>query len=170
MRAQTYRPRIQNGPVAKRRTRAVAEKAAERSGRSRRSSRNKRRQSSERQQGSRVLWMLIFIGALVAAGFIFALRSQISAHQLGQAEAQLKTELEEIANRQRYEILEQQRALSPREAERAAKEAGLIQPRLNQPNLKINQRIVSSRQPEQTAKGKKESGHQRQSARMAPRR
>jgi cytoskeletal protein RodZ len=170
MRAQTYRPRIQNGPVAKRRTRAAAEKVSDRSVRSRRSSRNKRRQSYEWHEGSRVLWVLIFIGALVAAGFIYALRSQISAHQLGQAEAQLKAELEEIANRQRYEIHEQQRALSPREADRAARQAGLIQPRLNQPNLKINQKTISSHQSEQTPKGKKESGHQRQSTRLAPRR
>jgi hypothetical protein len=141
-----------------------------RSARSRRSSRNKRRQNKERQQGSRVLWMLIFIGALVATGFIFALRSQISAYQFGQAEAQLKAELEEIANRQRYAILEQQRALSPREADRAAKQAGLVQPKLNQPNLRFNQTTVSSHQPEHTLKGKKESGKERQSTRLAHRR
>jgi hypothetical protein len=74
--------------------------------------------------------MLICIGAFLGTGFVLAMRSQINAFQLARAEAQLRTELDEIANRQRYEILEQQRALNPRESDRAAKRAGLIQPSL----------------------------------------
>jgi hypothetical protein len=74
--------------------------------------------------------MLIFIGAFLGTGFVLAMRSQINAYQLAQAEAQLRTELDEIANRQRFEILQQQRTLNPRASDRAARRAGLIQPSL----------------------------------------
>lgn len=172
MKVQTYRPRIQNGHIAKRRGRAVAPKVkvSDRSSPSRRSSSPRRRGSKDRQRGSNILWILMFIGAFVAAGFIFALRSQINVHQLGQAEAQLKAELDEMANRQRYEVLEQQRALSPRESDRAAKQAGLIQPRLNQPNLKLTHAPIPRSEPDQVSKGKKESNIQRPSSRTAQRR
>jgi hypothetical protein len=169
MKAQTYRPRIQNGTVAKRRGRTLVQKVSDRSARARRPARGKSRREQERQPGSNVLWTLMCIGALVATGFVFALRSQMNAHQLGQAEAQLRAELEEIANRQRYEMLEQQRALSPREVIRAAKQAGLIQPKLNQPNLKIMQTGATRNQPEPPAKGKKEGNHQRQPERQPER-
>lgn len=167
MRAQTYRPRIQNGTVAKRRNRTVVTKIAGRRSSSRRSS--SRRQKKERQREPNVLLILMLIGAFVAAGFVLALRSQINSRHLGQAEAQLRGELDEIANRQRYEILEQQRALSPRESDRAARQAGLIQPRFNRPETKIEQ-PASRPQPVQMSRAKKESNNQRQSMRLALRR
>ncbi len=156
MRAQTYRPRIQNGPVTKRRGGGGASKVAAKS----RSSRSRRSRKKTRQEGSNVLLMLMITGAIVAAGFVFALRSQINAHHISQAEAQLREELDEIANQQRYEILQQQRALSPRESDRKAREAGLVQPKLNQPAVKL------IRMP----KVKKGAGNQRQLARSANRR
>jgi hypothetical protein len=134
---------------------------------------------------------LVFIGALVAAGFVFALRSQINARQLGQAELRLRNELDDIANRQRYEVLEQQRALSLSESDRAAQHAGLIQPRFNQPKAptrapikaqtkaqtkaRINQ-VATSRnsapRSERPPKGGYKQGgdNQRQSDRLAQRR
>ena len=118
--------RIQNGPVTKRRTRKSVAKVSERGGRSR------KKKDQRGRQGSNIFWMLMLTGAFVAAGFVFALRSQINVHQIGQAEAQLREELEEIASRQRFEILEQQRALSPSESDRKARASGLIQPRLNE--------------------------------------
>ncbi len=157
MKAQTYRPRVQNGQVAKRRSRpggVAAQKVSVRGAR--------RRQNRERRQGSNVLGVLMCIGALVATGFVFALRSQINTHQLGQAEAQLRSELDEIANRQRYEVLAQQRALSPREIDRAAKQAGLIQPKFNQ--------TIQSQPAQPAVKEKKEIVNQRPSARLATRR
>jgi len=82
--------------------------------------------------------MLMIVGALLACGFVFAMRSQINVYQLGQAEAQLKSELDEMANRQRYEMLERERALSPSKIDRAAKLAGLVQPGLKLQNNATN--------------------------------
>jgi cell division protein FtsB len=132
VRTLTHRPRgkIRNGAVAKRRRTHPLSSAPKRVARSRRSSAARGRRRREQRRGSRVLWMLIFIGAVLGTGFVLAMRSQINAYQLAQAEAQLRTELDEIANRQRFEILQQQRTLNPRASDRAARRAGLIQPSL----------------------------------------
>ena len=117
--------------------------------------------------------ILMLIGAFVAAGFVTALRSQINSHHLGQAETQLRGELDEIANQQRYDILQQQRALSPRESDRAARQAGLIQPKFNRPEQKVItgwQPAGSRPQPVQMSRAKKDINYQRQSARLAMRR
>jgi hypothetical protein len=83
--------------------------------------------------------MLMLVGGFLACGFVFAMRSQINVYQLGQAETQLKSELDEMSNRQRYEMLERERALSPRKIDRAAKAAGLVQPGLKLQNNPSNQ-------------------------------
>ncbi len=150
MRAQTYRPRVQNGPIAKRRNRPATKKVSERTSTARRASSRARRGQVERRTGSRVLWSLMLIGALVAAGFLSALNSQISTYRLGQAEAELKAELDEIANRQRFDILEQQRALSPGESDRAARQMGLVQPSLR-PAAAVKNQVVN--QTPKTRKG-----------------
>src|SRR5262245_14779419 len=116
MRVQTYRTRIQNGVVSKRRNRpavtlvsrgpvrkrergkeAESGRAKERASgsgtRVRRSGASGSRRGRQRQRGANVLWMLMIVGAFLACGFIFAMRSQINVYQLGQAEAQLKGEL-----------------------------------------------------------------------------
>jgi hypothetical protein len=85
--------------------------------------------------------MLMLVGAFLACGFVFAMRSQINVYQLGQAEAQLKSELDEIANRQRFEMLERERALSPRKIDRVARQAGLLQPELKLQNNVTNQEL-----------------------------
>ena len=154
MRVQTYRTKIQNGVVSKRRNRPAVSQASRRpvrkresvkagekgSGkRVRRSGASGSRRGRQRQRGANVFWMLMLVGAFLACGFVFAMRSQINVYQLGQAEAQLKSELDEMANRQRYEMLQRERALNPRKIERAAKQAGLVQPGLKLQNNVTNQ-------------------------------
>ncbi len=136
MRTQRYLPRIQNGRVAKRQTRSkdspmsksfVAPKSSTR----RNSARISNRAESRRGESS-VMWMMIFIGVALTAGFVFALRSQISAHQLGQAEERLREKLDEYSSQQKFLMLDQQRALSASESDRAGKQGGLDQLRLDQ--------------------------------------
>jgi hypothetical protein len=181
MRARTYRPKVQNGTITKRSMRTVSAQASERRASARRAPNRERRSSRRsRQEGSNLFMTLVLIGALVAAGFVFALRSQINARQVGQAEMRLRSELDDIANRQRYEILEQQRAMSLRESERAAQRAGLIQPRFNQPKASANGVSLSRNAAPRSSKSQKvtykreshkqESYNQRQADRLAQRR
>jgi hypothetical protein len=184
MRAQTYRPRVQNGTITKRPNRSVSSKASERRASTRRApNRGRRSYKRSRQEGSNLFMTLVFIGAFVAAGFVFALRSQINARHLGQAEMRLRSELDDIANRQRYEVLEQQRAMSLSESDRAAQQAGLIQPRFNQQKAqtkdqtkdRTNQVAVSRNVAPRSTKPRKESYkregyNQRQADRLAQRR
>jgi hypothetical protein len=180
MRAQTYRPRIQNGTVSKRNKSTIDSKASGRRGTSRHSSqparRAGRRQKNRREEGSNLFLTLVIVGALVATGFVFALRSQINARELGQAEQRLRSELDEIADQQRYDVLEQQRTMSLRESERAAQQAGLIQPRLNQPKDAPKAPNARPSQPglpasSRSSKARKENNNNlRQSDRLAQRR
>jgi len=71
------------------------------------------------------MWMMILIGVALAAGFVFALRSQINAYRIAQAEELLKVKLEEYASQQEFLTLDQQRALSPGEVDRAGRRSGL---------------------------------------------
>lgn len=170
MRAQTYRPRVQNGPITKRSKRPVAAKSSERRASARRApQRGRGSNKRKRQEGSNLFMSLIIIGALVVAGFVFALRSQINARQLGQAETKLRAELDEIANRQRYEVLERQRVMSMGESDRAAQTAGLVQPRFNQPKAAA-QAAAAQKPAPRGSKSRKESYSQRQSERLAQRR
>jgi hypothetical protein len=71
------------------------------------------------------MWMMILIGMALAAGFVFALRSQINAYRIAQAEEQLKTKLDEYASQQEFLARDQQRALSAGEVERVGRRNGL---------------------------------------------
>jgi hypothetical protein len=71
------------------------------------------------------MWMMILIGVGLAAGFVFALRSQINAYRIAQAEEQLKVKLDEYASQQKFLTRDQQRALSAGEVERMGKRNGL---------------------------------------------
>lgn len=82
--------------------------------------------------------MMILIGGALSTGFVFALRAQINAHQLGQAEERLKAKLDEYADQQKFLALDQQRALSASESERAGKQGGLNQLKLDQPGTLRN--------------------------------
>ena len=77
------------------------------------------------------MWMMILIGVALAAGFVFALRSQINAYRIAQAEEQLKTKLDEYASQQEFLTRDQQRVLSAGEVERAGRRNGLA-------NLKLD--------------------------------
>lgn len=136
MRTQRYLPRIQNGRVAKRQTRSknspISKSVVASSPSSRRgSSRIPNRAKSHRGESS-VMWVMIFTGVALAAGFVLALRSQISAHQLGQAEERLREKLDEYTSQQKFLMLDQQRALNASDSERVGKQSGLDQLKLDQ--------------------------------------
>jgi hypothetical protein len=71
------------------------------------------------------MWMMILIGVALAAGFVFALRSQINAYRIAQAEEQLKTKLDEYSSQQEFLTRDQQRVLNADEVERLARRNGL---------------------------------------------
>ncbi|MDX2033028.1 MAG: hypothetical protein SF339_20290 [Blastocatellia bacterium] len=136
MKAHHHRQKVQNGTVVRR--------AGTRAGAARESARAPRRGASERQreaapeQGSRVLWIMIALGGLLTIGFVLGVRSQITAHQINQAEERLRTELDRAATQQKFLSIEQERAMSPGESTRAGREAGLLQMKLNETGGQIN--------------------------------
>lgn len=77
--------------------------------------------------------MMILIGMTLAAGFVFALRSQVNVYRIGQAEERLKTKLDEYSSQQKFLTLDQQRALNTSESDRVGKRNGLDQLKLDQP-------------------------------------
>ena len=133
MKAQHIRPKVQNGPIARRgssREASIARAAK----RSKTSAKTSKSSAGVREPDSRVFWMMVSIGIVLTSGFLLGLRSQINAHQLNRAEEKLKDELDRYVSQQKYLSLQQQRARSPRESERAVKEAGLLQLKLDQRN------------------------------------
>ncbi|QQS46284.1 MAG: hypothetical protein IPM66_20600 [Acidobacteriota bacterium] len=140
MAVRTIRPRVQNGTVVRRSTPArktsARKQAPKTSGRVAGRAKGSRQARRKASGGSRVFWLLILVASVMASGFIYSLRSQVAMHRLGQMESNLRGELEDIANRQRYEVMEQQRAINPQQSESAARQSGLVQPRLAGPPLK----------------------------------
>jgi hypothetical protein len=127
MKAQHVRPRAQQRPIARRRStydQSLARTSDRAAHATRRRSKGK---TEEREHGSRVFWLMVLAGGVLTTGFLLGLRSQIAARQLNQAEERLKDEFDRYASQRKFLSLEQQRALSPRESERAVKEAGLAQ-------------------------------------------
>ena len=148
MRTQRYLPGTRNGSVAKRQTRSKnpatskafgtfgATKSPSRARSSRSSNRISSRAGNRRHgegRGSRVMWTMILIGIALCAGFVFALRSQINTYRLGQAEEQLRVKLDEYTSQQKFLTLDQQRALNTGESDRAGRQNGLDQLKLDQP-------------------------------------
>lgn len=138
MRTPRYQPKVRNGAVAKRQARSKnpAASLAFRAfsvgagiPRPRPNSRQVSNRTGNRRRskgrGSRVMWLMILIGMMLTAGFVFALRSQINAYKIAQAEEQLKMKLDEYASQQKFLALDQQRALSAGESERAGRRNGL---------------------------------------------
>jgi hypothetical protein len=141
MRTPRYLPGVRNGVVAKRQGRAKNPSTSKAlsmggagTGDSRRRRNSKRfsisvihrgraggagRHSEER--GARVMWLMILIGVALAAGFVFALRSQINAYRIAQAEEQLKIKLDEYARQQRFLGVDRDRAMSASESDHAGR-------------------------------------------------
>src|SRR5262245_25276778 len=136
MRTRLYLPKVRNGAVAKRQARSTNPVTSIRFSVGAgipRSRRNTRRVSSRagggrrgEGRGARVIWLMILIGMALTAGFVFALRSQVNAYKIAQAEEQLKMKLDEYASQQKFLTLDQQRALSAGESERAGRRNGLV--------------------------------------------
>jgi len=143
MRTPRYLPGVRNGAVAKRQGRSkktATPKAFIGTGipRQRPSSRRFSSRASDRHEsegrGSRVMWLMILIGVALAAGFVFALRSQINAYRIAQAEEQLKMKLDEYSSQQKFQALDLAGALSAGESERMARLNGLDNLRLDRVN------------------------------------
>lgn len=165
MRTPRGLPKVRNGAVAKRQTRsknpatskAFSVRASIPRPSASRSRTNSRRVSNRagnragsgyrsEGRGARVLWLMILIGMILTAGFIFALRSQINAHKIAQAEEQLKMKLDEYTSQQQFLTLDHQRALSAGEIARAGKRNGLDHLKLDREASQSNasaQRLVS---------------------------
>lgn len=138
MRAQHYRPRVHSGSIAKHRTIPSASASVTRP-------RSSSRKTENRGQGTRALWILMIVGALIGSGFVMAQQSQINVHQIKQTEEKFRTQLDELTNQQRYLALEKERVINTHESERIAKQSGLAQP-------KLERAIVSQPPPEPVAK------------------
>src|SRR5262245_24831296 len=164
MRTPRYLPGVRNGAVAKRQARsknpATSSKAlgafsvGEGIRRPRPNSRRVSNRAGDRRRsegrGSRVMWVMILTGVALAAGFVFALRSQINAYRIAQAEEQLKTKLDEYAGQQKFLTLDQQRALSAGESDRTGRRSGLDHLKLDREAAQRNalvQRVVSQVPP-----------------------
>jgi hypothetical protein len=155
-----YLPRVRNGAVAKRQARSKDQaKSSKALGafsvgagvpRSRQNSRWMSSRAVDRRRGegrgARVMWVMILVGVALAAGFVFALRSQINTYRIAQAEEQLKGKLDEYTSQQKFLAREQQRALSAGEVERAGMRNGLDHLKLDREEDQSNassRRVVS---------------------------
>src|SRR5215475_14601015 len=147
MRTPRYLPGVRNGAVAKRqgRSKNSATPRVSRIGimgtgipRQRPNSRRFSSRAGDRHgsegRGSRVMWLMILVGVALAAGFVFALRSQINAYRIAQAEEQLKMKLDEYSSQQKFWARDLAGALSADESERAARLNGLDNLRLERVN------------------------------------
>jgi len=157
MRTPRYLPGVRNGAVAKRQARSKNPAKTSRAlglfsigAGTPQSRQNSRRLSSRaldrhRSEGreARVMWMMILTGVALAAGFVFALRSQINAYRIAQAEEQLKSKLDVYSSQQEFLTRDQQRALSAGEVERAGRRNGLDHLKLDR---EADQRNASVRQ------------------------
>jgi hypothetical protein len=83
---------------------------------------------------------MLLVGALLTAGFVLGLRSQINAHQIGEAEEKLRTQLDRFSNEQRSLEIEQKRVTSPVASEQVIKNADLKP-------IKFDQEYLPSRLP-----------------------
>lgn len=136
MKAHQNRQGVQNGTVVRRTAPRPA--AAGESARAPRRRASGRHREAAPEHGSRVLWVMMALGGLLTVGFVLGVRSQITAHQINQAEERLRTELDRAATQQKFLAIEQERALSPGESARAGKEAGLLQMKFNEAGGRIH--------------------------------
>jgi hypothetical protein len=160
MRTPRYLPGVRNGVVAKRQGRSKNPSTSKALGMGRNISgqrRNSRRfsnheaNSSGRRRsegrGAKVMWLMILIGMGLAAGFVFALRSQINAYRIAQAEEQLKSQLDEYTRQQKFLAVDQQRAMNAGDSDRAGRWNGLEHLKLDREAIRHDasaQRIVSA--------------------------
>jgi hypothetical protein len=156
MRTPRYLPGVRNGVVAKRQSRAKnpsTSKALGTGGSVSSRRRNSRRFSSHDStrsgprrrsegRGAKVMWLMILAGVALAAGFVFALRSQINAYRIAQAEEQLKSQLDEYTRQRQFLNRDKERAMNASESDRAGKWNGLEHLKLDRAST---QRDVSVR-------------------------
>jgi hypothetical protein len=133
-RGQAYRKQVRNGRVVVRQV--VATRVGSRAGRP--GMRGDQGGAPTGSDGARVLWAVILLGTLIASGFILALQSEEQVYQLGRADANLKADFLDLANRQRVEESRLQEALDAAEREvlenRSRRE--VIQPSLQRTALR----------------------------------
>jgi hypothetical protein len=98
-------------------------------------------------RGAKVMWLMILTGVALAAGFVFALRSQINAYRIAQAEEQLKSKLDEYTRQQKFLALDGQRAMNADESDRAGRWNGLEHLKLDKETAQRDvsvQKVVST--------------------------
>lgn len=139
IRAQ-YRPSIQNKPIPKRRPNPranlrVAGARATRPVTLRQTRAPRRRQASTvavRPNGMNIFGLLTLAGAFLALLFVTALHWQRSALHFGQQEITLRSALDQTQQERRQLLVEQRRALSPRETEQRSRPSGLAPVKLDE--------------------------------------
>jgi hypothetical protein len=163
MRTPRYLPGVRNGVVAKRQGRAknpstskgfragsVGEGISSQRRNPRRFSNQAAHSRSRRRsegRGAKIMWLMILTGVALAAGFVFALRSQINAYRIAQAEEQLKSQLDEYTRQQKFLDLEKKGAVNAIESDRAGKWNGLVQLKLDKETAQRDvsvQKVVSA--------------------------
>jgi hypothetical protein len=93
------------------------------------------------------MWLMILTGVALAAGFVFALRSQINAYRIAQAEEQLKSKLDEYTRQQKFLALDGQRAMNAGDSDRAGRWNGLEHLKLDKETARRDvsvQKVVSA--------------------------
>jgi hypothetical protein len=169
MRTPRYLPGVRNGVVAKRQGRAKNPSTSKgfragsmgegmssqrrnsrrfsiHSGGAARSAHSRGGRRSE-GRGAKVMWLMILTGVALAAGFVFALRSQINAYRLAQAEEQLRSKLDEYTRQQKFHAIDGQRAMNAGESDRAGRWNGLEHLKLDKETAQRDvsvQKVVSA--------------------------
>lgn len=100
-----YRPKIRNGHISRR---PVKGTFVARPG------------WMPKNRRPQMVWVLMTIGAVIAAGFIAGLHWQLNAHAISRAEVKLKNDLTHAENERRFLEAQQYGALTPQEIERTA--------------------------------------------------
>lgn len=134
---------------------------------SRQPARGRHRKSVKSNKGARVIWVMMIVGGVIGAIFIFAQRSQINTLYLKRTEESLKSEIDTLASQQRYLNFQREKALSTQESDRAAGEFNLTQPGVGRTVAERTEpkpKAVSKTKAADKAKGAKAKVESKQSA------
>lgn len=115
-----YRQKVRNGPISRRPVRGTFAARAGWMPRSRR---------------PQAVWIFVFVGALVAGGFVAGLHWQLSALYTSREEVRLKSALSQAESEQKFLELEHGGVRTPREVARMAnKRGGFLAVTLDEPS------------------------------------
>lgn len=100
---------------------------------------------------SRVLLGLIGCGVLLTSGFMFSLRDHFTAYAFGRDEVKLKSKIEQAETEQQHLDIKLKRAGNPQALEQAAREAGLLPLELERKKVVIASTRVTAAEKAKTS-------------------